>query len=309
MISPYGRVECAIIAGVTLLLLVLFGWLGWWIFFLLAAIAGVGLILFFRDPQRVIPKERNVMVAPADGKVTLVDTLDHFEPLNGPAMRIRIFLSVLDVHVNRCPLHAMVRSVTHTPGTKRNALYEDSARTNESVLMVLEHPVRKTPVAAVKQIVGAIARRIVCQVSIGTILQRGQRYGMIKFGSTTELYIPTFMAPEAAVRVGDRVWGGSTVLARLHGSATDAPPADDMSETGSQPAPSAPENQAPEAEPEEADQVLSQPPPEEPSPKAEAADGSSTPQPEPHQSENPEKNRKQDADPAEAQSRSPSLFD
>ncbi|MCC5829938.1 MAG: phosphatidylserine decarboxylase family protein [Phycisphaeraceae bacterium] len=221
MLSRYGRNECVAVAVGCLLLLALLAYFHWWIPLVLVALLGFALLAFFRDPRREIPAQRSIMVSPADGKVTLIDRLEHFEPLDGPAIRIRIFLSVLDVHVNRSPCHAMVRSITPSPGTRRNALYADSAQTNESVLMVLEHPARRVALAAVKQIVGAIARRIVCDVEPGKILQRGQRYGMIKFGSTTELYIAAFLEPEITVNQGQRVYGGSTVLAVLHASVAD----------------------------------------------------------------------------------------
>jgi phosphatidylserine decarboxylase len=140
----------------------------------------------------------------------------HFEPFNGPATCVRVFLSVLDVHVNRSPCHGVVLSVEHRPGLHLNALNPQSAQDNESTTVVLVHPVRRHPVAAVRQIAGLLARTIVCPVQEGQVLQRGQRFGMIKFGSTTELYLPAYYQPQVLVSVGQKVSGGTTVLATVN---------------------------------------------------------------------------------------------
>ena len=161
------------------------------------------------------------MVSPADGVVSSVHALDHYEPLGGPAQCVRIFLSVLNVHINRSPCDAVVQSVTPKPGKYLNALNPASAQTNESNLVVLRDPQTGQPIAAVRQVAGLIARTIVCRLSIGQRLCRGQRFGMIKFGSTTELYFPQSSGLEVAVVKGQRVFGGKTILARpaVHPSA------------------------------------------------------------------------------------------
>lgn len=214
-LTEYGRREwTAILLGAAGLIgiTIFFGW--WWVLAIVLG-AAVALLSFFRDPNRAVPSDRSVVVSPADGRVSSVHWVDHFEPFGEPALCIRIFLSVFNVHVNRSPCHGKVTSITHTPGQHRNALDPQSAQLNESNLMVLFHPTRNQPVAAVRQIAGAIARRIVCRAGVGQILQRGQRYGMIKFGSTTELYLPKSCQPQAAVVQGQRVAGGVTVLARV----------------------------------------------------------------------------------------------
>jgi len=187
--------------------------MAWWITALLMCLATLALLLFFRDPPRMIPPRRHVAVSPADGKISSIHGVDHFEPFEGPAVCVRIFLSVFDVHVNRAPLHSRVRQVTRTPGLHRNVLNPASAEDNEHVLIELVHPVSEEPIAAVRQVAGMIARTICCAVKPDQILQRGQRIGIIKLGSTTELYLPASHHPQLEVRAGDRVRGGETILA------------------------------------------------------------------------------------------------
>ncbi len=215
MLTRYGKREWLTILAAGMALVVLFVLLEWWWLAGAVVIVTAALLSFFRDPQRDIPTQRNVMVSPADGRISAVDELEHFEPFDEAAVRIRIFLSVLDVHVNRSPCHAMVEWTRHQPGQHLNALKAESAQVNESLTMLLVHPARRQPLAAVKQIAGTIARRIVCQVEPGEILQRGQKYGMIKFGSTTELYLPRSSEPQVRIGRGQRVFGGSTVLAEV----------------------------------------------------------------------------------------------
>ena len=214
-ISPYGKPHTTWIILISAALAIGAGLLAWW--WALAAVIFVALILiaFFRDPNRKVPAGRGLAVSPADGRISSVHTLDHFEPFDGPAVCIRVFLSVLDVHVNRSPLHGRVRSLTHKPGKYINALKAESAELNESMTIVFEHPVRGEPTFAVRQIAGAIARRIVCGAEIGNVYQRGERFGLIKFGSTTELYLPHPERVTVKVGKGLYVYGGATVLAEI----------------------------------------------------------------------------------------------
>lgn len=186
----------------------------WWVVLAIIVIAAA-LIAFFRDPERNIPTHRGIMVAPADGKVSSIHQVDHFEPLGGPATCVRIFLSVFDVHVNRAPCHGLVTHLAHKPGKHLNALNPDSAEVNESNLIVLHHPIRRYPVAAVRQVAGLCARTICCNLEKDQTVQRGQRIGIIKLGSTTELYIPNELKPQVQVSVGQKVKGGETVLAHI----------------------------------------------------------------------------------------------
>ncbi len=180
-----------------------------------AIVATLALLSFFRDPHRRPPTMRGVMVAPADGRISSIHRVDHYEPFDGPAVCIRIFLSVLNVHVNRSPCHGIVDSITHKPGDHLNALNPDSAEANESVFMLLRHPTRDDPVAAVRQVAGLLARTIVNAAGPDLVLQRGQRFGIIKLGSTTELYIPVSTQPQVTVEQGQNVKGGLTIVANV----------------------------------------------------------------------------------------------
>lgn len=225
LLTPYGlRVWLPIllltIAAVAILLL-----MGWWIVAILAAIVGGALLSFFRDPLRVVPADlpAEVMLSPADGTVTAVLDLDSHEATAGnPAKLIRIFLSVLNVHINRSPCDCEVVSLRHCPGQFLNAQTEESAAVNECNLITLRIASGET--LGVRQVVGMLARTIVCPLKPGDRLQRGQKFGMIKFGSTTELILPRPGDVVVHVRKGDKVKAGLTKLATMrlpnaHGSA------------------------------------------------------------------------------------------
>jgi phosphatidylserine decarboxylase len=176
----------------------------------------IWLFAFFRDPNRKLPENPHTMVSPADGVVSDITELPNCELVNGPAVRVGIFLSVFNVHVNRSPCDGRVVCVTYKKGKFINALHHNEASDqNESNTVVLVEPDGDRPVAAVKQIVGLIARRIVCTLSVGDEVTRGQRIGMIKFGSRTELYIPLWLRPHVVVSVGQKVHGASDVIAVL----------------------------------------------------------------------------------------------
>ncbi len=212
MLSPHGKPQYLVIVLVTAALTTLFIWLGLWWIAIPIIIFALALLAFFRDPERATPVRRNIAVAPADGRISSIHEVDNFELFGEGATCIRIFLSVLDVHINRAPCHGQVGPIHHKPGKYLNALKPESAEENEWVTFALFHPVRKTPVAAVRQVSGMIARNIVCAVKEGQILQRGERFGMIKFGSTTEVYIPASFKPRVLVKEKDYVWGGLTEL-------------------------------------------------------------------------------------------------
>lgn len=224
MISVYGKNESLTILAVGALLTIASLLVGWWWLSIVIILATVALISFFRDPERRVPTQRNIVVAPADGVVSSVHELDDFPPFGQPATCIRIFLSVLDVHVNRSPCHGQVSLVEHKPGDHLNALNPDSAEVNESNLIVLLHPIRRHPVAAVRQVAGLLARTIACGAQEGDILQRGQRIGMIKLGSTTEVYLPADLQPRVVVQVGQKVKGGLTTVAHVIGKENASQP-------------------------------------------------------------------------------------
>jgi phosphatidylserine decarboxylase len=215
MLSGYGKNEWLTILAIGVMLTVTLGIVGWYILAVIVVLATIALLLFFRDPERRTPTQRGVV----DGRVSSIHTVDHFEPFGESALCIRIFLSVFDVHVNRAPCHCSVESVTHKPGAHMNVLNPQSAEDNESITIVLNHPIKGVPVAAVRQIAGLLARTIVCAVKPGQTLQRGQRIGMIKFGSTTEVYLPARLEPKAVVQQGQYIYGGTTVVAHIKSSA------------------------------------------------------------------------------------------
>ena len=201
---------------VLLILSSLLGWLWWPLAFLPLPVL-VWLFAFFRDPERAIPREPGILVSPADGVVSDVKEIDSEPLLNGaPAVRVGIFLNIFNVHANRAPCDAKVVSVTYKEGKFLNALKHDEVSMyNESNTIVMSDPLTGVPVCIVKQIAGAIARRIISGPAVGEVVGRGDRIGFIKFGSRTELTIPRSLAPEIQVKVGDKCVGGSQIIARL----------------------------------------------------------------------------------------------
>ena len=169
---------------------------------------------FFRNPPRFIEGDERSVVAPADGRVLEAGEIEL--PDGSKAKRVGIFLSVFNVHVNRAPCDGRVTKTIYKPGKFINAMkHDDASADNESNTVVLAEPHGQRPVAVVKQIVGLIARRIICTVKESDTVHRGDRIGMIKFGSRTELYIPKWLEPEVKVKVGDTVRGAADVIATL----------------------------------------------------------------------------------------------
>ena len=169
-------------------------------------------VYFFRDPSRRVPQEPGLLVSPADGKVVEVTRLEHDQFLGGPAVRIGIFLSIFNVHLNRSPAAARVIALRYSPGEFLNALRPESAGKNENTWIGLEEETPPHRRLVVRQISGAIARRIVCALRPGEVVARGQKFGMIKLGSRTEVYFPAASKVRLRVRVGDKVFAGRTIL-------------------------------------------------------------------------------------------------
>jgi phosphatidylserine decarboxylase len=169
-----------------------------------ASLASVG---FFRDPERDVPIVSNGVLSPADGRVLGVE--DAVDPFVGPSTRVSIFLSALDVHVNRAPIGGLVVDVIYTPG-RFVAAYDPDAGDNERCAIRLQGDSARVTVV---QIAGVVARRIVCRVGSGDKLEAGERFGMIRFGSRTDCYVPR--GTDVRVRPGDRVIGGVTVIGLL----------------------------------------------------------------------------------------------
>jgi len=167
-------------------------------------------LAFFRDPDRAAPADPNAIVAAADGKVMDIIEVDENEVLKTKTRRVGIFLSIFDVHTNRAPIDGRVIYREHRQGIYLDARRPESSQRNESMIWAFENP---RMIIVVRQITGAIARRIVAWAQAGDELKKGDRFGMIRFGSRTELYLP--LNAELLVKVGDHVFGGSTVVARL----------------------------------------------------------------------------------------------
>ncbi len=202
------------VAVAVALLAFLFGWtaLGWG-----ALVAAAAIAAFFRDPERSVPPGDDQLLAPADGLVSQIAEVEVPRQLVGPdgleegrLTRISIFLSVFDVHVNRTPIAGTVRRLVYVPGLFLNANLDKASEDNERSCMVVE-ALDGTKVGVV-QIAGLVARRIVSFVHPGAMLAPGQRYGLIRFGSRTDLYVPRGWIVTA--RKGQRTIGGETVLAR-----------------------------------------------------------------------------------------------
>jgi phosphatidylserine decarboxylase len=185
--------------------------LGWWVIGWVLGVLAVAIAAFFRDPRRRIPSEDGLVVSPADGKVVSVaDVID--DPLFADAVtRVSIFLSPLDVHINRIPVTGTIEEIRYKPGKFLAAYKEEASRDNEqNVLKMVDEKGRSLGVV---QIAGVLARRIVCRIKRGDALERGQRFGLIMFGSRTDTYLPRGCRVE--VREGDRVKGGESVLGRF----------------------------------------------------------------------------------------------
>jgi phosphatidylserine decarboxylase len=191
------------------LLAIVFGLFSAWAFWFFVLLC-LCTVAFFRDPERAAPVDPNVIVAAADGTVMDIVELDEKQVLKNKTCRVGIFLSIFDVHTNRAPIDGRVVYRQHQPGLFLDARRPDCSEKNESMTWAFENP-RVTIV--VRQITGAIARRIVAWANVGDELKKGERFGMIRFGSRTELYLP--LNAEVLVKVGDHVLGGSTIIARL----------------------------------------------------------------------------------------------
>jgi phosphatidylserine decarboxylase len=169
-------------------------------------------VSFFRDPPRTVPTDADALVSPADGTVTHVETIDDADL--GRVLRVSIFLSIFNVHVNRAPRSGRVTAVRYFRGEYLDARHAECHVRNEQLWVDFAEAGTGRPIR-VKQISGAIARRIVCKLKPGDEVRAGERFGMIKFGSRTDVLIPPAMAKEVLVKVGDKVSGGKTILMRV----------------------------------------------------------------------------------------------
>jgi phosphatidylserine decarboxylase len=180
----------------------------WALFFSLLT---VFVVSFFRDPERPVPGGENAILAPADGKIIRVEPCREDALLMGPALKVSIFMSVFNVHVNRIPLSGKILEVAYRPGKFVSANLDKASAANEQNAILLETPGGRRILFV--QIAGLIARRIVCRVRKGDPVERGRRFGMIRFGSRVDVYLP----PDAQIqaRLGQKTRGGQTVLGYL----------------------------------------------------------------------------------------------
>ena len=185
------------------------GWLLWTLGWSIPAIfltaTALGLLFFFRDPERAAPELAGALVAPADGRVMAVQ--DVADPFVGEGVQVSIFLSPLDVHVNRAPLGGLVTEVVYRPGRFLPAYRAEASGANERCMLHIQGEAARVTVT---QIAGVLARRIVCRVRAGDKLARGERFGLICFGSRTDLVVPR--GTEVRVRPGEHVRGGESVI-------------------------------------------------------------------------------------------------
>lgn len=166
-------------------------------------------LVFFRDPQRIPPATKGVFVAPADGKIIKIER-EHSNSIDSDVIAISIFMSPLNVHINRIPCNGVVESVQHRPGGFKAAYTDDASLSNEQIVVILSTEYGRI---VLKQIAGFLARRAVCYVTPGDKVTIGKRYGMIKFGSRVDIELPVDV--EVIVREGQIVKAGETVLATV----------------------------------------------------------------------------------------------
>ena len=165
---------------------------------------------FFRDPERVPPTGDNIFVSPADGKIIRIKESGEDGYLKGNATEISIFMSPLNVHVNRAPCDGMVEYVRHAPGKFLSAFKDEASLKNENIALGLDTSHGRI---LVRQVAGFVARRAVCRVKPGDVLKKGERYGMIKFSSRLDVYLPKNTSIK--VKLGDKVKAGETVLGEI----------------------------------------------------------------------------------------------
>jgi phosphatidylserine decarboxylase len=209
-IAPEGR-PFVLVGAVVLAVLAAAAWRmgGWW---LVPALAWMPIALwipaFFRDPDRPGPRDARLVIAPADGRVVSVGEVQEPEVIGGPALRVCIFMNVFNVHVNRHPVDGTVLRRDYRPGRFVNASLDKASEHNERMSLAVQSG--RGPVV-VRQIAGLVARRIVTDPAVGTVVRQGERLGLIRFGSRVDTYLPAGARPRVAV--GDRTTAGVTVIA------------------------------------------------------------------------------------------------
>ena len=238
-LAKYGRREWGLISvlavGLCAALAVLAWRRGWpWALPIVPVAALWGWVLwFFRDPDRAGPQEEGLLLSPADGRVTDVTEVGPDSPLGTDGVQVGIFMSIFDVHVNRSPCDGQVRGIAHHDGTFLDARDPRAWEHNEAATITMTHNAGgRERTVVIRQVAGLIARRIVTDLAEGQTVRRGQRIGMIKFGSRVELLVPAELVGEVRVGVGDRALGGQTVLIAAPKESDDAAGSESQTRAG-----------------------------------------------------------------------------
>jgi len=185
-----------------------------WLPELILLVVLIWVFSFFRDPNRTIVQDADLLLSPADGAIAAVETMDSYPGFDGPVLRIEIFLNIFNVHINRVPCASKIGTVTYKPGKFLDARNAECSKVNEANEIEMFRTDKPKDRLLVRQISGAIARRIVCEAKTDQSFSAGEKFGMIKFGSCTELFVPVRDNLECTTAVGDKVKAGLTILAR-----------------------------------------------------------------------------------------------
>lgn len=185
-----------------------------WLPELILLVVLIWVFSFFRDPNRTIVQDADLLLSPADGAIAAVETMDSYPGFDGPVLRIEIFLNIFNVHINRVPCASKIGTVTYKLGKFLDARNAECSKVNEANEIEMFRTDKPKDRLLVRQISGAIARRIVCEAKTDQSFSAGEKFGMIKFGSCTELFVPVRDNLECTTAVGDKVKAGLTILAR-----------------------------------------------------------------------------------------------
>jgi phosphatidylserine decarboxylase len=221
-ITKYGLPQAGVYPGIIVVAMIIAALLPteelpFWIVELASAVILVWVLSFFRDPKRDIPTDDNLILSPADGTISDIEEVDEPNFIGGRATRIGIFLSIFNVHINRTPCAVKIGKITYRKGKFKNAMNPISGKVNESNDIAMTRLKEPKDKMLVRQISGAIARRIVCDAKEGREFSGGAVFGMLKFGSRTELYLPINCGARILVKKGDKVRAGLTILAKYDG--------------------------------------------------------------------------------------------
>lgn len=213
-VTKHGQTELIVTALICLIA-------GVWLFhlhpalILIPSLLFLSVVYFFRDPSRVIPSDEHIVLAPADGRIIELTEIKEHPYFEMPALKIGIFLSLLDVHINRAPCTGRVTSAEYKKGKFLIASHQAATELNESNTLMIESAHPPGLKIILRQIAGIIARRIVCECQVNDLIYQGAKIGMIKFGSRTEIYLPKTRVTEVRVKLGNKVKAGETILCHV----------------------------------------------------------------------------------------------